>query len=101
MSTGNSIVTLGVVAISRNEERDLPGFLENLLPWVDEIIIVDDGSTDSTRKVAETAGEKVRFLVSPRMKGKYYADQRNKGIDAARSDWLIHMDIAESIPLYL
>jgi glycosyltransferase involved in cell wall biosynthesis len=97
MSRSNSIVTLGVVAISCNEERDLPGFLENLLPWVDEIIIVDDGSTDGTRKIAETAGEKVRVIVSPRVEGEYYADQRNKGIGIASSDWLLHMDIDERI----
>lgn len=90
--------TLGVVAISFNEERDLPGFLENLVPWVDEIVIVDDGSKDGTYGIAETAGEKVRFVSSPRAPGKYYADQRNKGIDAANSDWLIHMDIDERIP---
>jgi len=91
--------TLGVVAISRNEERDLPGFLENLLPWVDEIIIVDDGSTDGTSKIVETAGEKVHLIISPRVEGEYYADQRNKGIGVANSDWLIHMDIDERIPL--
>lgn len=98
MNSSKSRPTLGVVAISRDEERDLPGFLENLLPWVDEIIIIDDASIDGTCKVAETAGEKVLFLVSPRTEGKYYADQRNKGIGAARSDWLIHMDVDERIP---
>ena len=99
MSSSNSRTTLGIVAICCNEERDLPAFLENLVPWVDEIIIIDDGSTDGTRKIAETAGEKVRFIISPRIEGEYYANQRNKGIDIASSDWLIHMDIDERIPL--
>jgi len=89
--------TLGVVAISYNEERDLPGFLRNLLPWVDEIVIVDDGSTDATKELAEAAGEKVNFVVSKRVEGEYYADQRNKGIAAAKSDWLLHMDIDERV----
>lgn len=89
--------SLGVVAISYNEERDLPGFLKNVMPLVDEIIIVDDGSTDGTRDIAETAGSKVVFLISPRIEGDYYADQRNKGIDIAKSDWLLHMDIDERI----
>ena len=90
--------TLGVVAISYNEERDLPGFLEHLLPWVDEIVIVDDGSTDRTAEIAAAGGDRVRFLVSPRAEGAYYSDQRNKGIDAATSDWLLHMDIDERVP---
>ena len=91
-------ISIGVVAISYNEEEDLPGFLENLLPWVDEVVIVDDGSSDSTRKIAESAGAKVKFIESPRGEGEYYSHQRNKGIDAAESDWLIHMDIDERVP---
>jgi len=89
--------SLGVVAISYNEEVDLPGFLANLLPWVDEIVIVDDGSSDKTRSIAEAAGDKVKFIVSPRGAGEYYAGQRNKGIVAAESDWLLHMDIDERV----
>lgn len=90
--------TLGVVAISYNEEVDLPGFLDNLLSWVDEIVIVDDGSTDNTEQLAQNAGSKIKFITSPRVDGEYYADQRNKGITAAESDWLLHMDIDERVP---
>lgn len=90
-------ITLGVCAISYNEERDLPYFLENLLPWVDEIVIVDDGSTDKTKEIALSYGEKVKFIISPRQKGEYYSHQRNKGIKEAQSDWLLHMDIDERV----
>ncbi|MFW2439047.1 MAG: glycosyltransferase family 2 protein [Arenicellales bacterium] len=93
--------TLGVVAISFNEERDLPGFLENLYDWVDEIVIVDDGSTDKTHEIAEGWGGKVKFIRSPRHEGEYFSHQRNKGIDVAESDWLLHMDIDERVPLKL
>src|SRR5205814_9674367 len=87
--------TLGVVAISHNEEQDLPSFLGHLLPWVDEIVLVDDGSTDHTPELAQAAAPKVKFITSPRQPGEYYSHQRNKGIDAAKSDWLLHMDIDE------
>ena len=70
--------TLGIVAIAFNEERDLEGFLENLLPWVDEIVIVDDGSTDGTEAIARRAGPKVKFVQSPRKPGEYYFDSTTK-----------------------
>jgi (heptosyl)LPS beta-1,4-glucosyltransferase len=89
--------TLGVVAICRNEQRDLGGFLEHLLPWVDEIVLVDDGSTDDTLLIARSAGPKVSIISSPRLPGEYFSHQRNKGIRAARSDWLLHMDIDERV----
>lgn len=90
--------TLGVVAISFNEERDLPGFLDNLLPWVDEIVIVDDGSSDETASIARAAGGRVLFVQLPRQDGEYFSHQRNKGIEVASSDWLLHMDIDERVP---
>jgi glycosyltransferase involved in cell wall biosynthesis len=90
--------TLGVVAISYNEQEDLPGFLEHLTPWVDEVVLVDDGSTDKTEAIANSYGPKVKFLKSPRKEGEYYAQQRNKGIEAATSDWLLHMDVDERVP---
>ena len=64
---------------------------------MDEIVIVDDGSTDKTAAMARAAGPKVNFISSPRRAGEYYSDQRNKGIDAATSDWLLHMDIDERV----
>jgi len=98
MNNGKQEQTLGVVAISYNEERDLPGFVENLQDWVDEIVIVDDGSTDSTEQIAKSSSKKVVFIKSPRDKGEFFSHQRNKGIDAARSEWLLHMDIDERVP---
>lgn len=92
-STGPS---LGVVAISRNEERDLPGFLSNVLPWVDEVVLVDDNSTDRTREIAIAAGDKVRLIDHPMSDGGF-AEQRNAGIRHARSEWLLHMDVDERV----
>jgi glycosyltransferase involved in cell wall biosynthesis len=89
--------TLGVVAISFNEERDLPAFLDHLVPWVDEIVIVDDGSEDQTRTIASRYPDKVTFIVAPRGSNEFFSHQRNKGIDAADSDWLLHMDVDERV----
>jgi glycosyltransferase involved in cell wall biosynthesis len=101
MNSVNKRPTLGVVAICKNEEQDLPGFLDCLLPWIDELVLVDDGSSDRTAIIAKNAGNKVKFIISKRLKNEFYADQRNKGIDAAESDWLLHMDVDERVTAQL
>jgi len=88
---------IGVVAIAFNESVDLPGFLAHLVSWVDEIIIIDDGSTDNSRRIAADFGDKVKFIQNKRKKGEYFSHQRNKGIKIATSDWLLHMDIDERV----
>lgn len=91
-------IKIGVVAICYNESRDIEGFINNLCDWVHEIIIVDDGSTDNTKELLmQMNNPLVKFIVSPRKSGEYFADQRNKGINVASSDWLLHMDIDERV----
>ena len=43
----------------KNEEWCLPSYLHNTLKVVDEIIAIDDGSTDNSVKILEDAGAKV------------------------------------------
>lgn len=87
--------TLSVVGICCNEEKDLPGFLEALLDWVDEIILIDDGSTDQSEAIARSAGDKVRFIQHPRSVETGFSGLRNHGIELSRSDWILNMDIDE------
>ncbi len=90
--------TLGVVAISKNEETDLPGFISHLEPWVDEIIIVDDGSTDDTLRILENDDSQVKLVEQLMDPESGFAGQRNRGIKETKSDWLLHMDIDERVP---
>lgn len=40
----------------KNEEQMLPSFLSNILPAVDEVVAIDDGSTDSSVEILKAAG---------------------------------------------
>ena len=51
-------LSLSVVIITFNEEANLARTLASVA-WADEIVIVDSGSTDRTREIAESFHAKV------------------------------------------
>jgi glycosyltransferase involved in cell wall biosynthesis len=90
-------MSLAVVAIAKNEAEDLPAFLNHLLPWVDEIVIVDDASTDDTAAIVRRIAPRAKLREAPMDPVAGFAGQRNRGIALAESDWLLHMDIDERV----
>ncbi|MGV6827422.1 MAG: glycosyltransferase family 2 protein [bacterium] len=88
---------LSVVAISKNESEDMPGFIEHLLPLVDEIIIVDDRSIDNSADLARQYDSKVKVYTRSMTDEGGFAEQRNYGIKQASGDWVLNMDIDERV----
>lgn len=64
---------VGVVIPAYNEEQRIGSTLKAIkrLPWVREIVVVDDGSTDNTARVALEEG--VRLIKLAQNQGKGYA----------------------------
>jgi len=57
----------------KNEEWILPTYLSNVLPIVDEIIGIDDGSTDNSKKIMEDAGVRlVDYDKKEKLKAGWY-----------------------------
>ncbi len=54
-----------------------------------EIIVVDDGSTDGTQRVAERFESKIRYFRQPNARS---GRARNRGLAEARSDWVAFLD---------
>ncbi|GAL37592.1 lipopolysaccharide biosynthesis glycosyltransferase [Vibrio maritimus] len=50
--------TLAVALIVKNESKHLRACLETVQGWVDEIVILDSGSSDDTKAIAEEMGAK-------------------------------------------
>ena len=84
-------LTLSLCMIVRDEEAMLPRCLEAAAPHVDEIIVVDTGSTDATIEIAKSFGAKV---IEVEWTGDFAA-ARNVSFDAATSDWLVFLDADE------
>ncbi|HEX4521682.1 MAG TPA: glycosyltransferase [Gaiellaceae bacterium] len=86
-------LTLSLVMIVKNEEEMLPGCLAAVHDAVDEIVIVDTGSTDRTVEIAESFGAKV---VDFPWNGSF-SDARNCSLEHATGDWVVYLDADEHL----
>lgn len=85
--------TISACMIVRNEEELLPGCLESIRDWVDEIIVVDTGSTDRTIEIAREYG--ARVFEQPWADD--FSKHRNCSIEQASRDWIFIIDADERI----
>lgn len=53
------MITISLCMIVKNEERILARCLDSVKDLVDEIVIVDTGSVDATRRIAQTYTDRV------------------------------------------
>jgi tetratricopeptide (TPR) repeat protein len=83
--------TLSLCMIVKDEEAMLGRTLGAIRDHVDEIVVVDTGSTDRTVEIAESFGAKV---LHHEWTGDFAA-ARNVSVDAATSDWIIYLDADE------
>ncbi len=87
-------VPITAVIIVRNEEERIKKAMASAQAVADEIIVVDDGSSDGTADVARAAGARV---VSRALNGNFAA-QRNAGAVLAKNDWILVIDADEILP---
>ena len=79
------------ILIARNEEKMIGDALESV-SFCDEIIVVDNGSIDKTKEIAEKAGAKVYPI-----KTDDFSELRNFGLSKAEHDWTLYIDADERI----
>jgi len=82
---------LSLCMIVRDEQEMLPRCLAAVADAVDEIVIVDTGSTDRTIEIARSFGANV---IEREWTGSF-AEPRNVSFDAANGDWLMYLDADE------
>jgi glycosyltransferase involved in cell wall biosynthesis len=84
-------LTLSLCMIVKDEEEMLPRCLAAAKPAVDEIVVVDTGSSDRTVEIAESFGARV---LHHEWTGSF-SDARNVSLEAASGDWIIYLDADE------
>lgn len=85
--------TISLVMIVKDEESVLARCLSSAAKLVDEIIIVDTGSTDSTKEIAESFNAKVYDYEW----NQSFAEARNYALEQSSSDWNLILDADEFI----
>ncbi len=88
---GQHCERLSVVLMTKNEEARLKSCLDRVVHWADEIVVVDDLSTDRTVEIARIYTDKV-FLYPCE---NNHDRQWNRGIQHATGDWILHIDADE------
>lgn len=85
--------TISVAMIVKNEQQDLAACLDTVKDWVDEIVILDSGSTDATQEIALQYGAK--FYVNTDWQG--FGKQRQLAQQYVTSDYVLWLDADERV----
>ena len=85
-------VPVSVVVLAKSEERNIARCLRSL-EWADEVVVVEDGSTDNTVTIARQNGARVIHN-----EFKSFASQRNWALQHGelRNDWVLMLDADEA-----
>ena len=83
---------LSVVVTTKNEAANIAACLRSFDGFDVEKIVVDNGSTDDTKRIAESLGAIVLD------KGPERSAQRNLGWRTAKNDWVVILDADMILP---
>jgi len=82
---------LSVVIITKDEEKNIGDCLATV-KWADEIVVIDNFSSDKTTEICRKITDKI-FLTE----WKGYPETKNHGIDKASGDWILSLDADERV----
>jgi glycosyltransferase involved in cell wall biosynthesis len=86
-----SRMKISATIVTLNEERHIARAIESLR-CVDEVLVVDSGSTDRTREIAARLG--ARVIEEP---WRGFAAQKNFASERAANDWILSLDADEAV----
>lgn len=86
------MASLSVIILTKNEEHNIGDCIQSVA-FADDILVVDDNSSDMTKSIAESLGARV---IQHAMNGDF-GGQRNFAISQANGDWILFLDADERI----
>lgn len=95
----NQKVPITIAVITKNEEKRLPGCLKSV-EWADEILVLDDESTDRTIEIAESFGArclKRKMDIEGRHRNYHYANSKNEWVLSLDADEHVTSELASQI----
>jgi glycosyltransferase involved in cell wall biosynthesis len=82
---------ISATIITLNEESNIKAACESVM-WADETVVVDSGSTDATRELAEACG--ARVITNP---WPGFGAQKQFAVEQAKHDWIFSLDADERV----
>jgi glycosyltransferase involved in cell wall biosynthesis len=89
-SSEERAVTLSVAILTHNEQKHIGECIASVRDFADELLVLDDYSTDRTADIARKMGARVESR-----KLDNFPNQRNTAIALARGDWIFFIDADE------
>ncbi len=83
---------ISAIVLTKNEEKNIAACMQSLV-WCDEILVVDDNSTDKTLQIAQAKGAKT----ISRSLDDDFAAQRNFALGQVSGDWILFIDSDERV----
>jgi glycosyltransferase involved in cell wall biosynthesis len=90
--SADSAQAISVIVITKNEAHDIRDCLESVRDWVQEIVVLDSGSTDGTQALCRELGARVSETDWPG-----FGVQKQRALSAARGPWILSLDADERV----
>lgn len=82
--------SIAAIIIAKNEEEMIANCIETVR-WCDEVLVVNNDSSDATVGIAHRAGVKVITATGT------FAELRNEGLSKCTTDWVFYIDADERV----
>ncbi|MFZ9180929.1 MAG: glycosyltransferase family 2 protein [Rickettsiales bacterium] len=86
------MIPISVFIITKNEADRIGKIIQSVKSFADEIIIIDSGSTDDTKKICDEL--QVKFIFNP---WQGYGPQKIFGENICKNQWLLNIDADEEV----